>query len=784
MSPAEPPSFHIGKYSVTAEIGNGGFGRVFCAIDPTVGRTVAIKVMNAPDDEEVVKRFRSEAKTVANLHHRNIVTVYEFGEQSGIPYLVMEYLGGATLETLIRQNALSLLEKLEIMTEVAEGLRYAHERGVTHRDVKPANIMRLADGSVKIMDFGLARIAAEGGARHTSPGFVMGSLRYMAPEQFTGTADALCDIYAFGVTFYELLTGYNPFAAQDPAVSIYRITSTDTPPLRSEAADCPEPLSRVVSRLMARTRDARYSRLEDAILDLRPILVELRRRQGAVVYAQASQFLADGQLENAASTVRKVFDLDPMHPGASGLRLEIDQALQRRDAVARAAPLLEKAEWELSKRRFEEAASILKGAPTSAWSVPELQARFRQAGAQIERMRVAERHLAAARENLRQENLTVAFRAATEALSADPKSDAGQGLLEEIRARIASRDARRRFEEEIARVEGLLQAGKSGEALVALARLEAATPGAPETAALRERAQAQKKQEERARLAAGIAEVGNLLTRREFHQAIQAVERLAAEFPECAELPPLRQQAEERLADEMRKQLLEVRLEDAPAPPAPAPPAEANIREVPKEAGSQPAAGWQPAPPSTRQRPPASLWIGGAILVLVAVGAVYRATRPHAAPTIPPAPVVQAPAAVAAPQPEPTPPKSDAERPPLFPAPVESKEAAAAVPAPPACQAPKFVMDQYGDELSGELVWAGSLPGRGRLTIENRRASLGRVQGDVLPQNVPIRISVTPATVRVASAPSAANCWAAGLVLQNGGTETAEIHIKWRVFQP
>jgi tetratricopeptide (TPR) repeat protein len=584
---------------------------------------------------------------------------------------------------------------------------------------------------------------------------------------------------------------------------------------------------------MARLREARYGRLDDVILDLRPILLDLRRRQGAWSYGQAAQLLKDGQLEAAGSAVRKVLDLDPMHPGASALRLEIDQALYRRDVVARAEPLLEKAERELSQRRFEQAAAHLAGVPTSAWSAPELQARFRQAGAQVERMRAAERQLTEARESLRQENLTAALRTASEALAADPGNGAGRGLLQEIRDRIASRDARRRFEEEIARAEGLLLVGRSAEALEVLARLEGVSAGSADVTALRQRAQSQKTREEQAqRLALGMAEVGTLLNRREFHQAIQAVEKLTAEFPGNTELQALREHAEERLAGEMRRQLLEVNLEDAPVTaqrpeaerpgtaaehPAPraerpaaaaehspsqaqpagrvAPPADLGKPSV--QASFQPAAGRQPAPQKrTTRRAAPMVWIGTAALGLVAAGVVYW-SRPHTVPApaaeshppIAAPPPADAAKADAAPQPqtearqEPSAPKNDGDRPSQAPVTNERKQAAAEA-APPPCQAPKFAMDQYGDALAGELVWAGSLVSRGRLSIENRRASLGRVQGDVLPQNVPLRISVSPATVRLAAAPSAANCWAAGLALENVGPEISEIRIRWQVFQP
>ena len=299
------------------------------------------KSSNTPDDPDLLRRFRLEAKTVANLHHKNIVTVYDYGETDGVPYLVMEYLDGTTLQTLIHHNALSLLEKVEIMTEVADGLQHAHARGVTHRDIKPANIMRLADGSVKIMDFGIARMAAQTSTRLTQTGYVVGSLPYMAPEQFGGTSDALTDVFAYGVTFYELLTGHNPFASADPAVTMYKITNTDAPALRSVAPECPEALDRILRGALARSHEARYSSLSDLAADTRAVLSDLRRDQAGKLYAEAGQFVAAGHLDAAKSAVRKVLDLDPLHADARKLRSEIEEALRRRDLGARAQSLLD-----------------------------------------------------------------------------------------------------------------------------------------------------------------------------------------------------------------------------------------------------------------------------------------------------------------------------------------------------------------------------------------------------------------------------------------------------------
>ncbi|HTX34722.1 MAG TPA: TonB family protein [Bryobacteraceae bacterium] len=548
-----PVPQRIGKYEITQEIGSGGFGHVYRALDPAFDRMVAIKVLNTPDDPDTVRRFRVEAKTVANLHHKNIVTVHDYGENNGLPFLVMEYLDGTTLQTLIGRNALTLLEKVEIMAEVAEGLQHAHARGVIHRDVKPANIMRLSDGSVKIMDFGIARMAAQASTRLTQAGYVVGSLPYMAPEQFGGACDALTDVFAYGVTFYELLTGHNPFASSDPAVTIYKITNTDLPEVSSMAPECPRPLDRILRGALARSREARYSSLSDVLADTRAILSDLRRDQAGRLYSEAGQFVAAGQLDAAKSAVRKVLDLDPVHADARRLRAEIEDALRRRDLGTRALQLLDRAEKSLLERQYDEAAATLDSVRQLGLTDPQLKSRLDIATAQIEQGRRCQHLLDTARENLKNQDLTEAFRAVSGALSADPGNAAGRDLFQEIRSLLDSRETQRRLHEDLSRAEGLLVIGETEAARSLLLEIERRNPPSAEISGLRARAEEQKAQEDRARrLAEAVAEVRALLRNEGFEQALAKIDSLPSEFGENLDLQTLRRHAAERLAVQRR----------------------------------------------------------------------------------------------------------------------------------------------------------------------------------------------------------------------------------------
>jgi eukaryotic-like serine/threonine-protein kinase len=543
----------IGKYQITGEIGSGGFGRVYSAQDRSVGRIVAIKVMNAPGDTDLVRRFHAEAMTVAKLAHKNIVTVHDYGEQDGAPYLVMEYLEGINLQDLIKQGTLSLLEKVEIMTEVAEGLHCAHKQGITHRDVKPANIMRLADGSVKIMDFGIARIASESANRLTQTGFIVGTWAYMAPEQFNGTSDAQSDIFAYGVTFYELLTGRNPFSAPDPAGVFSRITSIDPAPVSSLLPGCPEDLDHLIQKTLAKDREQRYANLQDLVVDAKPILFDLRRGEALHTFAKAGQLLATGQLDAAQSAVRKTLELDPTHAGARQFRTQVEKEIQRRESAVKAGTLLEKAERELREHQFPEALATLAAVRPFVPDDSPLHTRLVRADAVIETARRVTKLLDSTRENLRRLDYNEAFKSVSEALAADPSNNTGKALLEEIRTAMALREAKRRMQEELARAEGLLLTGEAEQALALLQDLERNNPAAPEVAALRQRAEAQWAEEtRRQRLARGAAECKVLVRNQQFDEAVAQANRLLAEFPDATELQNLLRHASERLAAKKR----------------------------------------------------------------------------------------------------------------------------------------------------------------------------------------------------------------------------------------
>jgi serine/threonine-protein kinase len=267
----------IGKYAIVGQIGTGGFGVVYEGRDPFLKRRVAIKTCNS-EEPELRDRFFREAEIAGNLQHRNIVTVHDFGIQDGVPYLVQEYLTGEDLDRLVaRREPLPAAQRVDILVQAARGLEYAHRHDVIHRDVKPANIRLTADGTVKIMDFGIAKLSNV--ASHlTRTGMALGTAAYLPPEQIRGTAvDHRADIFSFGVTAYELLSYKRPFGGKTISALFWELLQREPEPLAHHWPSCPPELEQVVSRCLAKEPQQRYAGFSELIPALEAALAELQR---------------------------------------------------------------------------------------------------------------------------------------------------------------------------------------------------------------------------------------------------------------------------------------------------------------------------------------------------------------------------------------------------------------------------------------------------------------------------------------------------------------------------
>ncbi|MBP7587392.1 MAG: serine/threonine protein kinase [Thermoanaerobaculia bacterium] len=271
----------LDKYQVLEKIGVGGFGVVYKAYDPFIKRAVAIKTCTS-EDAEMRERFMREAEIAGNLHHRNIVTVYDFGFKDGVPYLVQEYLSGEDLDRKIkRREFLSLPEKLLYLVQIVRGLQYAHSRGVVHRDIKPANIRILEDDTAKIMDFGIAKLAHHDQVL-TQVGITLGTAAYLAPEQIRGGAfDARTDLFSFGILAFELFALERPFQGAEISAVFYKILNEPAPSLRDKARDCPPELERIVARCLEKEPERRYPGCSELLADIESLAHSRPRETGS-----------------------------------------------------------------------------------------------------------------------------------------------------------------------------------------------------------------------------------------------------------------------------------------------------------------------------------------------------------------------------------------------------------------------------------------------------------------------------------------------------------------------
>jgi eukaryotic-like serine/threonine-protein kinase len=258
-----------GRYRVIKRLGSGGMADVYCAEDQQLGRRVALKLLyrHFAEDEQFVERFRREASSAAGLQHPNIVGIYDRGEWNGTYYIAMEYIEGRTLKDVIRERGPAPPEAaVDIVLQILRAARFAHQRGVVHRDIKPHNVLIDDEGRVKVTDFGIARAGA---SDMTETGLIMGTSQYLSPEQAQGKpVDARSDLYSIGIVLYEMLTGRVPFDAESPvAVALKQVSERPVPP-RELNPEIPAALESVVLRAMEKSPARRFADADEFIAAL------------------------------------------------------------------------------------------------------------------------------------------------------------------------------------------------------------------------------------------------------------------------------------------------------------------------------------------------------------------------------------------------------------------------------------------------------------------------------------------------------------------------------------
>src|SRR6266850_6302403 len=279
----------LSHYRIVSKIGEGGMGEVFLAEDTRLRRRVALKVLpeKIAADADRLLRFEREAFAASALNHPNILTIFEFGAVDKTHFLVSEFVDGVSLRQRLNSDTLTLTETLEIAIQIASALQAAHEAGIIHRDIKPDNLMLRADGYVKVLDFGLAKLSEPGAVatwsvsdpeaqtrKHlqTQAGIIMGTVAYMSPEQARGLeVDKSTDIWSLGCVLYEMLSRQQPFGGETVTDTLANIIHREPVSIVSLRPDANAELERIITRTLSKNRDERYQTANELLMDLKPL---------------------------------------------------------------------------------------------------------------------------------------------------------------------------------------------------------------------------------------------------------------------------------------------------------------------------------------------------------------------------------------------------------------------------------------------------------------------------------------------------------------------------------
>lgn len=559
-----PTPERIGKYDIVGVLGQGGMGVVYRARDPRIGRDVAIKTLTEgfTGDSDMLKRFYQEAGHTGNLRHPNIVTVYDFGDEDGLPYIVMEFLDGEPLDKLIREkDRLHLSTKLDIIEQVCAALGYAHLQGMIHRDVKPANVIVQRDGLVKLLDFGIARTGQQPGQPTaqgmTRTGTLVGTPAYMAPERLRGEQfDGRSDIFSAGVMLYQALTGVLPFDAEYPAI-LHQILQQDPPPLSNYLASYPPLLDQVMVRALAKQPFDRYAHASDMATDLNAVGAQLKVERVAELMAQARAEVDAKNYVQAKQLLSQIVRLDSQNAEAKKLLAGVDQYFNQQKLRERVEQLKKAAADSVAARNWEQAIALCTEAQhldAANAEIADLLMRAntgKQTAEQIQQfMREAElaRHAG---------NFDSARVLAGKAAELDPADTRILAICQVLDQEAAEARRQSQLRSLLSSAQQSLAASRLPEASNALAQAEQLARTDPELLQLKDELDEALRQEERKKLVGAIAERATVALSLDQLLAVMAEVKAALEkFPSDATLLRLKIQLEPRLKEHENKKLV------------------------------------------------------------------------------------------------------------------------------------------------------------------------------------------------------------------------------------
>ena len=511
-------------------------GVVYRARDPIINRLVAIKTISATlaADGQLRERFYREAQSAGSLQHPNIVTIHDMGEQDRTPYIAMELIEGESLETLIlRRPEMPLSLKLVYATQACRAFDYAHKRGIVHRDIKPANVMLTKEGVVKVVDFGIARVAE---TSKTKTGMLIGTFAYMSPEQYDGDhADERSDIWSFGVLLYELLCYQKPFAGESPAKLMRSISDHHPRPLTEILPGCPPQLEDIVTRCLKKSPADRFQSMQDVLLDLEPVCKGLQEQAVAELVDQCQRHVEHNQFSEARDLLRHALQIQPDNQRVRSMFETVSAELRRILVRPKAQLLVDKGRALLQEGNTIDAKVAAENAlhlDSSFEPARELQRVVREEmdRAQLVRgwVQAAKQHLA---EGLPEEAENLLIRA----LQTEPDNKQAAALREQAAREKTERQNRLRLLEKLQHARGLWTRQDYRRCIQLLADLEKEFPGEEEVARLLETVR-DDQMDQRQHL---LLDVQNLLEACHFEECFSRLAKLEEQFPNDHEIESL-----------------------------------------------------------------------------------------------------------------------------------------------------------------------------------------------------------------------------------------------------
>ncbi len=538
----------LGKYLILRELGRGAGGVVYRARDPIINRLVALKTITTGLAEypDLLQRFYQEAQSAGGLQHPNIVTIYDLGDADGIPYIAMELLEGESLDQLIgRRATLPVPLKLTYALQACRALDYAHKRGIIHRDIKPDNVMLTRDGTVKVVDFGIARVLE---TSRTQTGMLLGTFAYMSPEQYHGEhADARSDIWSFGILLYELLAYQRPFKGQTPASLMHSICQQEPAPLHEVAPDCPPALEAVIQKVLKKSPDERYQSMEELLLDLDPICKGMQSESVAALVVQARELSEHGDYAQSRDFLRQALQIDSTNTQARNLLEKVNTELRRILIRPKLQQQIDKGNELLAEGKTQEAkveAEVVLQLDPTFEPGQELLKRVHQ---EIERVQQIAEWIDSAKQRLAQGILEEAEELVARVLEKEPANQQAAALQLQVSGEKAERQRRLLLSEKMQQARSLWTQQNYEECVQLLVELRKQFPDEDEIPRLLETAKEDQANQKRSQ---GLADARSMLANRRYDECKALLTGLQKQFPGDDEILDL----QKKVLEDQRKQ--------------------------------------------------------------------------------------------------------------------------------------------------------------------------------------------------------------------------------------